>query len=110
MKSSRITPTLTLLLTASAIEAFTIAPPQSITTTSSHGTKLSSPIKIRSSSSTTISNPRHHGSSSSLQASISSGGVIPYYQEIMERMPSKAVLDVVEKADGRPIVASGEID
>ena len=39
----------------------------------------------------------------------SSSGIIPYYEEIMERMPSKNVLDVVEKAKGTPIVASGEL-
>ena len=43
--------------------------------------------------SSTLSNRRHHGSRSSLQASSGSGsGVIPYYyQQIMERMGSKAV-------------------
>lgn len=38
----------------------------------------------------------------------SATGIVPYYEELMERMPSKKVLEVVDKANGTPIVASGE--
>ena len=41
--------------------------------------------------SSTLSNRRHHGSRSSLQASSGSGVIPYYYQQIMERMGSKAV-------------------
>ena len=38
----------------------------------------------------------------------SGGGIIPSYDELMERLPPKKVLQAVEKSKGGPIVASGE--
>ena len=39
----------------------------------------------------------------------SSSNIIPYYDELMERLPSKKVLEAVDKSNGDPIVASGKI-
>mmetsp|Transcript_1537 Transcript_1537/g.2962 ORF Transcript_1537/g.2962 Transcript_1537/m.2962 type:complete len:628 (+) Transcript_1537:104-1987(+) len=36
----------------------------------------------------------------------SSSNIIPYYDELMERLPSKKVLEAVDKSNGDPIVAS----
>ena len=44
-----------------------------------------------------------------LYSSRSSSDIIPYYEELMERLPSQSVLNAVEKAKGGPVVASGEL-
>lgn len=91
---------LTLLLLAAASDAF--SRPTTINTVSRFS---ASPIKIPK-----ISNVPPRSSCravTTLQAS--SNGITPYYEVLMERMPSKKVLEVVDKARGTPIVASGEL-
>lgn len=84
-----------LLLLSLSADGFSIRP--------STGPKISaSPIKIQKSY---VQRPPRQAVAP-LQAS--SSGIIPYYEELMERMPSKRVLEVVDKARGSPIVASGE--
>ena len=84
-----------------------VAAPLSASALSTRGT--TPPTLHQSSASASIiqrqrNRPNHHGA---LFASSSSNNIIPYYDELMERLPSnKKVIEAVEKANGAPIVAS----
>lgn len=91
---------LILLLLAATSDAFSIRPTAIATVSTVPPTKLH---KIRCSCLPSSSRQ----AVTTLQAS--NNGIIPYYEELMERMPSKKVLEVVDRARGSPIVASGKV-
>jgi hypothetical protein len=83
-----------LLIALSSVDSFSIRPSP---------TSRIAPTKIQFRPRNNYVQPRASG-----PLFASGSGIIPYYDELMERMPSKKVLDVVDKARGSPIVASGK--
>ncbi|KAL7484550.1 hypothetical protein ACHAW6_010185 [Cyclotella cf. meneghiniana] len=100
-KIPRILSTLLLLASASTTNAFPIRLPALARGTTIHpGISCSRPEK------TLPPRPKHVRRPRQAVSALYASDIIPYYEALMERMPSKKVLDVVEKARGSPIVAS----
>ena len=84
-----------------------VAAPLSASALSTRGTTTTPPTLHQSSASIQRqrNRPNHHGAL--FASSSSNNNIIPYYDELMERLPSnKKVIEAVEKANGAPIVAS----